>query len=214
MVLKIQKLATCLSPAILFEKSEEKSDKSDNDKDQYKSFGMKINRKEKDPEKVKQKVEIFENGTPEEYCIWCERYNELKKSIPLDTAAKQVKVIQSILKESYLDVFNNHISSVEDADPEKPVAATIEDMKKALDKVILKVFNSPHAYRRQVRYLRYQLYFTTTNLANFIYRLKQLNKYLKYFPVPPQKEKVTSLTNDDLIEIIDMPNQLSTMRPC
>ena len=33
--------------------------------------------------------------------------------------------------------------------------------------------------------------------------MKQLNKYLKYFPVPPQKEKAASLTDNDLIEIID-----------
>ena len=66
MVLKMQKLATCLPPAILFEKSEKKSDKSDNDKDQYKSFEMKINKREKDSDKVEQKVKVFENGTPEE----------------------------------------------------------------------------------------------------------------------------------------------------
>ena len=203
MVLKMQKLATCLPPAILFEKSEKKSDKSDNDKDQYKSFEMKINKREKDSDKVEQKVKVFENGTPEEYCIWCERYNELQKSIPLDTPTKQIKVIRSILKESYLDVFNNYISNVEDADSENPVELTNDHVQEALDKVTLKVFNSPHAYRRQVRYMRYQLYFTTTNFADFLHRLKQLNKYLKYFPVPPQKEKVASLTDDDLIEIID-----------
>ena len=133
MVLKMQKLATCLPPAILFEKSEKKSDKSDNDKDQYKSFEMKINKREKDSDKVEQKVKVFENGTPEEYCIWCERYNELQKSIPLDTPTKQIKVIRSILKESYLDVFNNYISNVEDADSENPVELTNDHVQESLD---------------------------------------------------------------------------------
>ena len=51
--------------------------------------------------------------------------------------------------------------------------------------------------------MRYQLYFTTTNFENFFHRLKQMNTYLKYFPIPPQKGKVKPLSDEDLIEIID-----------
>ena len=60
--------------------------------------------------------------------------------------------------------------------------------------------NDRHAYRRQVRYMRYQLYFTMTNFEN---RLKQMNTYLKYFPVPPQKGELKLLSDEDLSEIID-----------
>ena len=48
-----------------------------------------------------------------------------------------------------------------------------------------------------------QLYFTMTNFENFFHRLKQMNTYLKYFPIPPQKGKVEPLSDEDLIEIID-----------
>ena len=52
MAQKMQRLATCLPPAILFEKKEKKSDKDDDDKDCYKTFEININKKEEDSEKI------------------------------------------------------------------------------------------------------------------------------------------------------------------
>ena len=122
--------------------------------------------------------------------------------MPLDTPMKQVKIIRNILKDSYFETFNNHITEVEDGKEKR--ALKEEDVDEALEKVTLKAFrNDHHAYRRQVRYMRYQLYFTTTNFENFFHRLKQLNNYLKYFPIPPQKGEVKPLSEDDLMEIID-----------
>ena len=51
--------------------------------------------------------------------------------------------------------------------------------------------------------MRYQLYFTGTNFQTFLHRLKQLNKYLKYFPISETTTSVQPLPDDDLIEIID-----------
>ena len=77
---------------------------------------------------------------------------------------------------------------------------TDKKVQTALGKVALKAFNNDrHAYRRQVQYMRYQLYFTTSNFKKFELRLKQLNKYLKYFPLPPGKRSVSSLTDDNLM---------------
>ena len=203
MVQKMQRLATCLPPAILFEKAEKKKASKEEEKDQYKSFDIKLNKKEKDSEKVEISIKVFENGTPEDFCKWYEQYVEIKEMMQLDTPAKEIKIIRSILKDTYLEAFNNHLVSVEDT--EEPKELDEDDVEEALEAVTLKVFkNDRHAYRRQVRYMRYQLYFTTTNFTPFLHRLKQLNKYLKYFPVPPQKEGMLHpLTEDDLIEIID-----------
>ena len=108
----MQRLTTCLPPAILFEKSESKKDKSEEDKDKFKTFDIKINKKEKDSEKIEISVKVFENGSPEEFCKWYEQYVEIKEMMPLDNPTKQIKVIRSILKESYLETFNNHLEEV------------------------------------------------------------------------------------------------------
>ena len=202
---KMQRLATCLPPAILFEKPEAKSDKGPSEKEKYKTFDIKLSKKEKDSEKVEISVKVFENGTPEDFCKWYEQYNELEEMMPLDTASKKKKIIRSILKDSALEAFNNHISECEEPDKDgKSTEADEDDIEDALEKVTLKVFkNDIHAYRRQVRYMRYQLYFTGTNFQAFLHRLKQLNKYLKYFPISETTTAVTPLPDDDLIEIID-----------
>ena len=84
----------------------------------------------------------------------------------LDTAMKQVKIICNILKDSYLETFNNHITEVEDG--KEKGALKEEDVDEALEKVTLEASrNDRHAYRHQVRYMRYQLYFTTTNFETF-----------------------------------------------
>ena len=61
-----------------------------------------------------------------------------------------------------METFNNHISECEEPDKDgKSTEADEDDIEDGLEKVTLKVFkNDIHAYRRQVRYMRYQLYFT------------------------------------------------------
>ena len=49
---KMQRLATCLPPAILFEKPEAKSDTGSSEKEKYKTFNIKMSKKEKDTESV------------------------------------------------------------------------------------------------------------------------------------------------------------------
>ena len=167
MMQKMQRLATCLPPTTLFE-NDEKKNKSfkDDEKEKYKTFEIKLNKKEKDSDKLDSTVKVFEDGTPEDFCKWRARYNEVKTMMPLDTPMKQVKIIHNILKDSYLETFNNHITEIEDGKEKR--ALKEEDVDEALEKVTLKAFrNDRHAYRRQVRYMRYQLYFTTTNFETF-----------------------------------------------
>ena len=198
---RMQRLATCLPPAIPFDKAEKKAEKKSENKENYKTFDIRLNKKEKDSEKVEHSVKVFEQGSPEDFCNWFERYQELKSDMPLDTPVKQVKIIRSILKGTYLEIFNRHLQEVEES--VQGGSFDEEDVEDALEAVTLRAFkNDKHAYRRQVRYMRYQLCFNTTNFEAFFHRLKQLNKYLKYFPAP-QNSTVTSLEDNDLIEIID-----------
>ena len=118
---KKQRLATYLPPTILFEKDEKtKKSVQDNKKDKYKMFEIKLNKTEKDSEKYDHVVKIFEDGSTEDYCRWYMKYTKVKISMPLDMPMKQIKIICSILKNTYLEVFNNYISSVEDKKDKTP----------------------------------------------------------------------------------------------
>ena len=70
---QMQRLTTCLPPTILFEKDEKtKKSVQDNEQDKYKTFEIKLNKKEKDSEKHDHVVKIFEDGFTEDYCRWYE----------------------------------------------------------------------------------------------------------------------------------------------
>ena len=58
--------------------------------------------------------------------------------MPLDTPMKQVNIICNILKHSYLETFNNHITEVEDG--KEKHALKQEDVEAALEKVTFKGF--------------------------------------------------------------------------
>ena len=134
---KMQRLATCLPPAIPFENKEKKSDKDDDEKDKYKTFDIKINKREKDSEKIEVAVKVFEDGSPEEFCRWYEQYAEVKEMMPFDSAVKQIKVICSILNDTALETFNAHLENVQEE--EEGHVITEDDVEEALEKVTLKV---------------------------------------------------------------------------
>ena len=197
---KVSSLAI-FPPAIPFEKPKsKKSDKDKEEKDKIKTFNVKIDSGNKDSDTVDYHIKVFENGTAEEYVQWLEAYKDVEKALPLEAAKDKVKVIRSVLKETFLETFNTNI-------PEKLAEDLMDkEVTDALNKVTLKAFNNDrHAYRRQVFYMRHQLYFTTNNFKAFEHRLKQLNKYLKYFPIPPGKTKANKcLAPSELVEIIDV----------
>ena len=181
-----QKGLTSFPPAIPFEKATEtKTSTKDVEKDKYKPFDVKIDKEDENSDTIEYSIKVFEEGGPETSVQWYENYKELETMMPLQKPDCKVNVIRNILKGTYLEMFNTALGEG---------ALTDKKVDDALSKVSLKAFNNDrHAYRRQVQYMRYQLYFTTNNFKQFEHRLKQLNKYLKYFPVPPGKRNVQSL---------------------
>ena len=64
-----------------------------------------------------------------------EQCNELEEMTPLDSAAKKKNMIHSILKDSALETFNNHISEFEEPDDDgKSNEGDKDDIKEALEK--------------------------------------------------------------------------------
>ena len=106
---KVSSLAI-FPPAIPFEKPKsKKSDKDKEEKDKIKTFNVKIDSGNKDSDTVDYHIKVFENGTAEEYVQWLEAYKDVEKALPLEAVKDKVKVIRSVLKETFLETFNTNI---------------------------------------------------------------------------------------------------------
>ena len=111
---KVSSLAIIL-PAIPFEKPKsKKSDKDKEDKDKIKTFNIKIDSGNKDSDTVDYHIKIFKKGTVEEYVRWLEAYKDVEKALLLEAAKDKVKLICSVLKETFMETFDTNI-------PEKAV---------------------------------------------------------------------------------------------
>ena len=199
---KASQQLTLSPPAISFEgdKKKEKEEYNKTNKDKYRTFTIKIEEGNATSETVEFHVKIFDTGTPEEYCKFAESYAELEKSMPLESPEKKKNVLMTLLKGDSITAFNTELA----AQLTSRSGLTNEKVRKALQAVSLKSFkNDKSAYRRQVNYMRHHLYFTKTNFKAFELRLKEINRCLCYFPVPPGKNSVNILSDEELVEIID-----------
>ena len=51
--------------------------------------------------------------------------------------------------------------------------------------------------------MHYSLYFLEGQFKTFNERLMELNRYIKYFPIPADKKTIELLPKDELVEIVD-----------
>ena len=186
-------------PAILFEadKAADKGDMTKTNKEKYRSVEVKIDPNEADSNTVTYHVRIFDNGTPEQFCKLAEQFEELTRVIPLTTVEMKKTMYTNLLKGASLTTFNAELANGRGAVNEAK-------LKKAIEAVTLKAFNNDtNAYRRQLKYMRYNIHFNKTHFKEFETRLRELNNFLPYFPSPPGNTDAVSLTDDQLVEIID-----------
>ena len=101
--------------------------------------------------------------------------------------------------------FHTGVSNTSSSETTQSTAVADDNMwETGLGAIQARYFNNDqNAWRRQRNYMRYHLYFHDTNFQVFKSRLLELNKYLKYFPVPTGRTGVASLQDDKLVEILD-----------
>ena len=136
-------------------------------------------------------IPVFDDGTPEEWIKWRIQFDNLVEQFPLETADRQFTMLRPLLKGRALDTFlATYPTELADLTEEEK-QQWIKDALKAVSKG---VFNDDaSAWRRQRNYMRYHISFEVGGLKEFYNRLYEINKYLKYFPVPPGRATVTSL---------------------
>ena len=185
-------------PAIPYVNKKKEKDTEIDQKDKYKTVEVPLDHTDENSDKTEWKVLTFGQGTPEEWVKWRIIFDDLIEAYPLDTAEKKINMLKTLLKGDAKDRLNNIMT-------DQPATRSQENRyKNALKELTKHYFNGDeNSWRRQRNYMRYHLFFNEDNFQGFLHRLKELNKYLKYFPVPTGRTTVTSLQDDELVEILD-----------
>ena len=83
-------------PPITFDVSSDKKKKrndrkgdDDDDETRYVVFEIRLDPEGNSPEKVKRKLKVFDNGTPEEYCKWRMDYDDLVENPAYSTRKRK-----------------------------------------------------------------------------------------------------------------------------
>ena len=196
------------APPILFHSGAKSKDSNSTEanKEKYVKFDVDVD--EQGNDKVEWSIRIFEDdGDAEAYVKWRIRFDELCEALKLDTSEKKYTVLQTILRGEARARFNAGYSSitVPEGAPKKEKKELEEAKLQAGYNNISKNLFVPaeSAWRRQRFYMRYNLHFGKMSVNEFVRRLQEMNRYLKYFPAPKGKKHTSMLDESELLEILD-----------
>lgn len=199
-------------PAIKFRRKKE--EKKDDDDVPKKKLTIKLEPDNEDSEEMQVYATLFESGSAEEWIRWRIQFDELIRDMPLNSGEKMIKVAKALLKGDARDHF---VSILIDLEMNEDDEDDVEDIDKvrfdeAIEQLGLRYFNSRHAYRRQRNYLRYHVFMMDMPLEDFKAELLRQNTYLRYFPIPADRDTVKSLPDDELLEIVDRAKRVEWQR--
>ena len=192
------------APPILFHPVAKNS--TEDDKEKYVKFDVNVENEGKDT--VEWSVRVFEDdGNAETYVKWRIRFDELSEAMKLDTPEKKYTVLQTILRGEARARFNSGYHGIQ-----IPENASKKEKKELEEAKLQAGYNNmsknlfvpaESAWRRQRFYMRYNLHFGKMSVNEFVRRLQEMNKYLKYFPPPKGKNSTSMLDESELLEILD-----------
>ena len=197
-------------PAIPFRREKKKEDD-----EEWESKKIKI-RLDPDDNDVSNRIEtpffVFENGEAEDWVKWRMQMDELIRDMPLTTGEQKVKVAKALLKGQAREYFTGILIDLEMQMDEEGEMTAEDRYTEAIETLGKKYFPTEHAYRRQKSYLRYHLFMMDMKLSDFKAELLRQNTYLRYFPIPDDKESVEGFPDDELVEIVDRAKRIEWQR--
>ena len=124
----------------------------DSDLDEYfhsMKLELKTNPSSTDSVKFSSYFKVFENGTPEQWCRWCEDLKTVNTSLNLTTGPNQAGMVKHLLAGKALDTFSAYMAS-------SGVTETLDHVCKGLKSVAATMFPDT-AVSSQQQYLRHGL---------------------------------------------------------
>ncbi len=205
-------------PAIPFRRVKKKEE--DEDEVETKKLKIRTDPTDEDSDEIEIRATVFDEGEAEDWIKWRIQFDELVRDMQLVTGRQKIVVAKALLKGNAREKFSNILADlainreleVEDDEVGAQDKNMDDDFEEAIKKLGLDYFPSVHAYRRQRNYLRYHVFMMDMTLSDFKAELRRQNNFLKYFPVPDDREKCEMLPDDELVEIVDRAKRVEWQR--
>ena len=194
-------------------KSSTSSDDDDSDDEKYyRSFEARLNPDyEQETDTYKVKVQVFEDGTAEDWISWRIAVEDLFNKLQAENnSSKQHQIYSSLLsgkaKERYVGCYNSR-NATNSALPNRDRYSDEEVLNLVVNDTAKKYFSTQcdwsNAYRYQKAYMRKNLFIGDMDPDVFCDRLEKMNGMLPYFPVFDDANDPAKLDDDELCDILD-----------
>ena len=199
-------------PAIPFRRSKKKDDEDDVE---TKKLKIKTDPTDDDSDEIEIRATVFDEGNAEDWIKWRIQMDELIRDMQLETGRQKIVLAKALLKGNAREKFINILADLAVNHDDDDMDAEVElndDFDEVIEKLGLDYFPSVHSYRRQRNYLRYHVFMMDMSLNDFKAELRRQNNFLRYFPVPDDREKCEVLPDDELVEIVDRAKRVEWQR--
>ena len=196
-------------PAIPFRRDRKKLDGED--EQETKKIKVKTDPTDEDSDEIEVRATVFDEGDAEAWIQWRIQLDDLIRDKQLTNGRQKIVLSKALLKGNAREKFCDILLDIEMSQEDTAVEEE-ELFKEAIDRLGLDYFPSENAYRRQRKNLRYHLFMMDMSLADFRAELRRQNNFLRYFPVPPDREVCEALPDDELVEIVDWAKRVEWQR--
>lgn len=196
-------------PAIPFRRTKPKDDEAESEDDRIKKIRIRLEPDDEDSDEFESRCFLFDNGDAERWVKWRIQFEELIRDVPLNDGTKKIKYAKALLTGDARERFVNIVADLRHADADENPDETYNE---AIAQMGRFYFGSPHAYRRQKSYLRYNVFMMDMSLADFRAELLRQNNMLRYFPIPDDRDECEVFSDDELVEIVDRAKRVEWQR--
>jgi hypothetical protein len=194
-------------PSIYFDKPKKSKEKSDNEGN-YKKSKVPIEAGSANSQNIEKKICLFGdyNTSPEAWVKWRIELKEVISDYPLKSGKLKASMALALLKGSAREKFQQTLRELDTKNAARPARQRKtgdEVFQMVMDEVRKSYFPILHVYKKQVVNMQHYLCLGGHTVRNFDTRLRELNKYIPYFPREEGKAKPSKLPDDDLIQILN-----------
>lgn len=188
-------------PAILFRREKKKDDGEDDI--ETKKLKIKTDPADDDSDEIEIRATVFDGGDAEGWIKWRIQMDDLVRDMQLETGRQKIVLAKALLKGNAREKFIDILTDLALTEEEVEDVELEGHFNEAIERLGLDYFPSVNAYRRQRNYLRYHVFMIDMSLSDFRAELRRQNNFLKYFPIPNEGVACESLSDDELVEIVD-----------